>query len=168
MDWTTTSSSASPRRLPYSGSTLPLSGCHRWPLAEGDVRHCAASSIPGTAGATDPARAWRQLRGHGLDPLDSRQDMPQLTPLLADWVDLNSRDSPGQAYADALLRACQGLSDEVLRRLPATPDDAAAALANAPFADRVEGIYLPWDWFEPYSTAGAATCGRTRRRVGHL
>ena len=76
--------------------------------------------------------------------------MPQLTYLLVDWVGLNSLDSPGQAYADALLRACQGLSDEVLRRLPASPDDAAAALAGAPFADRVEGIYLPWDWFEPY------------------
>ncbi len=79
--------------------------------------------------------------------------MPRFTSLLVDWVGLNSGDSPGQAYADALLRACQGLSDEVLRRLPATPDDAAAALAGAPFADRVEGIYLPWDWFEPYSTA---------------
>ena len=77
--------------------------------------------------------------------------MPRFTSLLVDWVGLNSGDSPGQAYADALLRACQGLSDEVLRRLPATPDDAAAALAGAPFVDRVEGIYLPWDWFEPYS-----------------
>ena len=79
--------------------------------------------------------------------------MPQLTHLLVDWVGLNSRGSPGQAYADALLGACEGLSDEALRGLPATPDDAAATLTDAPFADRVEGIYLPWDWFEPYCTA---------------
>ena len=81
--------------------------------------------------------------------------MPRLTSLLVDWLGLNSGDcdSPVQAYADALLRASQELSDDVLRRLPATPDDAAAALADAPFADRVEGIFLPWDWFEPYCAA---------------
>jgi len=79
--------------------------------------------------------------------------MAQLTTLLADWAALNSGDSPVSAHvlADALLRACEGLSDEVLRSLPATPDEAAAALAGSPFADRVEGAYLPWDWFEPYT-----------------
>ncbi len=79
--------------------------------------------------------------------------MPRFTSLFVDWVGLNSGDSLVQAYADALLRACQGLSDEVLRRLPASPDDAAAVVAGAPFADRVEGIYLPWGWFEPYCAA---------------
>ncbi len=81
--------------------------------------------------------------------------MPRLTSLLADWAALDTGNGPvsGQALADALLRACEGLSDEVLRSLPATPDDAAVALASSPFADRVEGVYMPWDWFEPYCAA---------------
>lgn len=81
--------------------------------------------------------------------------MPRLTSLLADWVALITSDGPlsGQLFADALLRACEGLSDEVLRSLPATPDDAAVALASHPFADRVEGVYLPWDWLESYCAA---------------
>jgi len=37
-----------------------------------------------------------------------------------------------------------------LRSLPATPDEAAATIADTPFADRVDGVYLPWLWFEPY------------------
>ena len=76
--------------------------------------------------------------------------MPRLTSLFADWADLNAADGPvsADALADALLQACDGLSDEVLRALPATPEDAATALANSPFTDRVEGVYLPISWLE--------------------
>jgi hypothetical protein len=35
--------------------------------------------------------------------------------------------------------------------LPATPDEAAA-IEDTPFTDRVDGVYLPWDWFEPDCT----------------
>jgi hypothetical protein len=28
--------------------------------------------------------------------------------------------------------------------------DEAATVADSPFADRVAGVYLPWQWFEPY------------------
>jgi hypothetical protein len=78
--------------------------------------------------------------------------MPRLTSLLADWADLNAADEPvsADALAEALLQACEGLSDEVLRALPGTPDDAAAALTNSPFADRVEGVYLPIAWLETF------------------
>ena len=78
--------------------------------------------------------------------------MTRLTSLFADWVEINEADGAGsdQTRADALLRACEGLSDEVLSSLPATPDDAAAALASRPFADRAEGAYLPIEWLEPY------------------
>jgi hypothetical protein len=81
--------------------------------------------------------------------------MPRLTPLLADWADLNAVDGPisADALADALLQACDGLSDEVLRALPSTPDDAATTLANSPFADRVEGVYLPIAWLESFCAA---------------
>src|SRR5207237_4595177 len=77
------------------------------------------------------------------------------TSLFADWADLNAADGPvsADALADALLRACDGLSDEVLRALPGTPDDAAATLANSPFADRVEGVYLPISWLESFCAA---------------
>jgi hypothetical protein len=78
----------------------------------------------------------------------------RLTPLLRDWAELAERGTAenGQAFADALLRACEGLSDEVLRALPALPDGAAAALAETPLADRIDGAYLPWEWLEPFVT----------------
>jgi hypothetical protein len=81
--------------------------------------------------------------------------MARLTPLLADWADLNARGGAvdGVALADALLRASGALTDEMLRGLPATPEDAAAALANSPFADRVEGAYLPIEWLESFCSA---------------
>ena len=81
--------------------------------------------------------------------------MPRLTSLFADWADLNADDGPvsAEAPADALLQACDGLPDEVLRALPGTPDDAAATLANSPFADRVEGVYLPIEWLESFCAA---------------
>jgi len=75
-----------------------------------------------------------------------------MTSLLEAWANLNARDeaSEAQALADALVRATQDLSDHVLRILPAPPDEAAATMARTPFADRVDGVYLPWEWFEPY------------------
>ena len=81
--------------------------------------------------------------------------MPRLTPLLADWASLNPSDglADPRALADALLRACESLSDEMLRSLPGTPEDAAAAIADTPFADRVDGAYLPFDWMESFCSA---------------
>ena len=81
--------------------------------------------------------------------------MPRLTSLFADWADLNAADGPvsTEALAAAVLQACDGLPDEVLRALPGTPDDAAATLANSPFADRVEGVYLPIEWLESFCSA---------------
>jgi hypothetical protein len=82
--------------------------------------------------------------------------MPRLTPLFADWAALNaSVDGPAdpQALAEALLRACASLTDGMLRSLPATPDDAAASILRAPFADRVDGAYLPMEWLESYCGA---------------
>jgi hypothetical protein len=81
--------------------------------------------------------------------------MPRLTSLFADWADLNAADgsASGEALADALIQASEALSDEVLRALPATPDDAAATLANSPFADRLEGAYLPIAWLESFCAA---------------
>jgi hypothetical protein len=81
--------------------------------------------------------------------------MPRITWLFAEWSDLAGGDRPadGQTLADALLRACEGLSDEALRALPATPDDAAAALTNVRFADRAEGVYLPIEWLESFCAA---------------
>jgi hypothetical protein len=78
--------------------------------------------------------------------------MPRLTSLFTDWADLDAAAEPvsAQALADALLRACAELPDEVLRGLPGTPDDAAAALASSPFADRVAGVYLPIQWLESF------------------
>jgi hypothetical protein len=81
--------------------------------------------------------------------------MPRLTSLFADWADLDAADQPAsaEALADALLRACAEVSDEVLRALPGTPDDAATALASSPFADRVDGVYLPSHWLEAFCAA---------------
>jgi hypothetical protein len=81
--------------------------------------------------------------------------MPRLTSLFADWADLNAADgsASGEALADALIQASEALSDEVLRALPATPEDAAATLANSPFADRLEGAYLPIAWLESFCAA---------------
>jgi len=80
--------------------------------------------------------------------------MPRLTSLFADWAELN-RDgaADGPALADALLRASQVLTDEMLRSMPATPEDAAAALASSPFADRVEGAYLAIEWMESFCSS---------------
>ena len=77
--------------------------------------------------------------------------MARLTALLSDWADLNTGDS--DSLAQALMRACDGLTDEVLRALPATPEDAAAALANGSFAGRADGSYLPIEWLESFCSA---------------
>lgn len=81
--------------------------------------------------------------------------MTRLTSLLADWAALDAGGGAvdGQALADALLRACQPLTDEMLRGMPATPEDAAATLATSPFADRLEGTYLPVEWMESFCAA---------------
>ena len=83
------------------------------------------------------------------------QRMPSRTSLLADWSAALAETPPadGQTLATALLRACASLTDEMLRALPATPDDAAASLASSPFADRAEGCYLPFEWFESLCSA---------------
>jgi hypothetical protein len=89
--------------------------------------------------------------------------MPRLTSLFADWADLDAASEPvsAEALAEALLQACSELSDEVLRALPGTPDDAAAALASIPFANRVEGVYLPIQWLE-------SLCGSLRLPIAEL
>src|SRR5260370_14690180 len=67
------------------------------------------------------------------------------TPLFADWVVLNASGSAtARALADALVQACEGLSDEALRALPATPDDAAQAVAGQPFAAPLKGAHFPF------------------------
>src|SRR2546428_12447202 len=78
--------------------------------------------------------------------------MTRFSPLFAEWADLVAADGPvsGEDLADTLLRACDGLSDEVLRALPASPDGAAAALTSDRFADRVDGVYLPIEWLEAF------------------
>jgi hypothetical protein len=78
--------------------------------------------------------------------------MPRLTELFAGWTERDAAADTvsAQALADALLRASEPLNDEMLRALPATPGDAAIALANSPFADRVDGAYLPIEWLESY------------------
>ena len=78
----------------------------------------------------------------------------RLTSVLADWASLAESAAPAsaEAFAQALLRASEPLSDDVLRRLPATPDEAAAGMREQPFAYRLDGIYLPWAWFEPFCT----------------
>lgn len=71
-----------------------------------------------------------------------------LTSLLTEWSASETDDA--QSYADALLRGCAGLSDEALRALPATPDDAAASLvAESPLLSS-EGVYLAWAWLEAF------------------
>jgi hypothetical protein len=77
--------------------------------------------------------------------------MARLTSLLADWSAVGAGDT--HALAAALLRACEPLNDEELRALPATPEDAAAALANSPFAGRAEGSFLPIEWLESFCVA---------------
>ena len=81
--------------------------------------------------------------------------MPRLTGLLRDWAKLNAgeQSADGPTLANALLRACEPLSDEALRSLPGTPEDAAAALADSPFAGRAEGVYLPFEWLESFTAA---------------
>jgi|ERR1051326_59198 hypothetical protein len=82
--------------------------------------------------------------------------MPRLTSLLEDWVNLNGSGDSGvdrQALADALLRACDPLTDEMLRSLPGTPEDAAAGLVSGALTERVEGVYLPFEWLESFCTA---------------
>lgn len=59
----------------------------------------------------------------------------------------------GRALADALLRACASLSDEVLSDLPATPEDAAASLVESPFAGRAEGNFVAFEWLESLCSA---------------
>jgi hypothetical protein len=88
---------------------------------------------------------------------------PRLTSLLADWSELNEAaggadtetetDTDPQALADALLRACEPFTDEMLRTLPATPDDAAASLSTSPFAGRADGSFLPFEWVESFCSA---------------
>ncbi|MBV9323748.1 MAG: hypothetical protein JO352_08190 [Chloroflexi bacterium] len=72
------------------------------------------------------------------------------TSLLADWA---AAPAEPRGLAEVLLRACEPLSDEMLGNLAATPDDAAAALRRAAFADRVDGSYVPYDWLESFCTA---------------
>jgi hypothetical protein len=57
------------------------------------------------------------------------------------------------ALAAALLRASNSLTDEMLRALPATPDDAAVSLTSDRFADRAPGAYLPIEWLESFCSA---------------
>jgi hypothetical protein len=86
-------------------------------------------------------------------PSPAVESMPRLTSLLAVWAAMNESPAEPQALADALLRACEPFTDEMLRTLPATPDDAAASLATSPFADRVDGSYLPFEWLESFCSA---------------
>jgi hypothetical protein len=81
--------------------------------------------------------------------------MPRKTSLLADWAAMTVAEvaADGRALADVLLRACEPFTDEMLRALPATPDDAAASLATSPFAGRVDGSYLPIEWMESLCAA---------------
>src|SRR5262245_26221351 len=72
--------------------------------------------------------------------LDQPAALPlPLTSVLADWATLAASVPPASAdaFAQALLRASEPLSDHLLRRLPATPDEAAASMREQPFGDRV-------------------------------
>ncbi len=69
--------------------------------------------------------------------------MARFTTLLADWADPNGGNPPKCAELLAVRRACAGLPDHVLRPLPATPDEAAVAIADSPFTEPVDGVYLP-------------------------
>jgi hypothetical protein len=82
--------------------------------------------------------------------------MARITSFFADCASLAAEATPdeGMAVADALLGACNALSDEQYDRLErtagATPDDVALALREAHFADRVPGVYLPAVWLESF------------------
>jgi hypothetical protein len=82
--------------------------------------------------------------------------MAQITRFFAECASLAAQATldAGPAIADALLRACDALSDEQFDRLErtagATPDDVALALREAHFADRVPGAYLPAVWLETF------------------
>jgi len=84
--------------------------------------------------------------------------MARITSFFAECASLAAEATAdeGTAVADALLRACDALSDEQYERLErtagATPDDLALALREAPFADRVPGVYLPVVWLETFCT----------------
>jgi hypothetical protein len=106
-----------------------------------DLNEAAA----GRAVTQTGANAGLQTLARGATPIDAESDegSDPLSDVGADPLDL----------ADALLRACEPFTDEMLRTLPATPDDAAASLANSPFADRVDGSYLPFEWVESFCSA---------------
>jgi hypothetical protein len=84
--------------------------------------------------------------------------MAQVTSFFAECARLAADAGPveGAAIADALLRACDALSEEqyshLQRTAGATPDDVALALRDAHFADRVAGVYLPAVWLESFCT----------------
>lgn|SRR5947209_6133873 len=84
--------------------------------------------------------------------------MARITSFFADCASLaaDAGAVEGTAVAEALLRACDALSDEryghLERTAGATPDDVALALREAHFADRVAGVYLPADWLESFCT----------------
>jgi hypothetical protein len=82
-------------------------------------------------------------------------DEPRRTPLFAECAALNARrdGAHSEDYAEALLRACAPLDDEALRKLPATPDEAAEALLAEPFAGRAPGVLLACEWLESFATA---------------
>jgi hypothetical protein len=84
--------------------------------------------------------------------------MARITSFFADCASLAADAGPveGAAVADALLRACDSVSEGQYRHLErtagATPDDVALALREARFADRVAGVYLPATWLESFCT----------------
>jgi hypothetical protein len=82
----------------------------------------------------------------------------RLTLLLAEWA---AASPATEVLSDALLRACAPLTDEQLRALPGSPEDAAAALRDSPFADRAEGAYLAFEWLESF-------CGALRLPIAEL
>jgi hypothetical protein len=84
--------------------------------------------------------------------------LTRTTSLLADWADSGTS---GHALAAALLRACAPLNDEQLRALPGSPEDAAAALRDSPFAGRAEGAFLAFEWLESF-------CGALRLPIAEL
>ena len=84
--------------------------------------------------------------------------MAQVTSFFAECASLaaDAGSVEGATIADALLRACDALSEDEYGRLErtagATPDDVALALREAHFADRVAGVYLPAAWLESFCT----------------
>ena len=85
--------------------------------------------------------------------------MARITTFFADCASLAADTGAveGAAVADALLRACNSVSEEQYRHLErtagATPDDVALALREAHFADRIAGVYLPAVWLETFCTS---------------